>query len=89
VQKFLFEECESVYLQVAEYLSFEVLMALGIKITVFMDKVPSSFVEELVYPEHEGAGSTKELVPICLITESPCYLTHIIGPLLAHLPLQP
>jgi hypothetical protein len=65
-------------------------VSLGIKITVFMDKVPNSFVEKLVYPEHEGAGSTKELVPICPATESPCYITHIIGPfLLAHLPLQP
>jgi hypothetical protein len=44
----------------------------------------------LFYQNMKVAGSTKELAPIYLTTESSFYLTHLIGPfLLAHLPLQP
>jgi len=38
-------------------LSFEVLLALGVKITVFMDMMPSNFEGELVYPGHEESTS--------------------------------
>jgi len=61
-------------------------LALGIKITVFVDTKPSNFVEELVYPEHEGGKfhqrtGTHLLYYRILILSNPHHWSLLVGSL--------